>query len=63
MATAAISDEQNHRKSSAGMKAGWVLSGLAIVFLGTDAAAKLLVPALMAAYTPPQLRITSEPGF
>ena len=44
-------------------KFGWAFSGLAIVFLGTDAGAKLLVPAMMAAYTPPQLRIPAEAGF
>jgi hypothetical protein len=42
---------------------GWGLSGLAILFLGTDAGAKILVPAMMAAYTPPQLKIPSDPGF
>jgi hypothetical protein len=42
---------------------GWALSGLAIVFLGTDAGAKLLVPAMMAAYTPPPLRIPTDPNF
>ena len=44
-------------------KAGWALSGLAILFLGIDAGAKLLVPAMMAAYTPPQLRIPADPSF
>jgi hypothetical protein len=44
-------------------KLGWALSGLAILFLGTDAGAKLLVPAMMAAYTPPQLRIPTDAGF
>ena len=49
--------------TSAGAKLGWVLSGVAILFLGTDAGAKILVPALMAAYTPPQLKIPTDPGF
>lgn len=44
-------------------KFGWALSGLAILFLGTDAGAKILVPAMMAAYTPPQLKIPTDPGF
>lgn len=61
MATAAIEDRSAPTPASA--KLGWVLSGVAILFLGTDAGAKLLVPALMAAYTPPQLRIPSDPGF
>jgi hypothetical protein len=63
MATAAINNERTRQKSSAGAKAGWALSGLVIILLGTDAGAKLLVPAIMAVYTPPQLRIPSEPGF
>ena len=62
MATEAIA------KRTAGMgpgstKLGWALSGVAILFLGTDAGAKLLVPAMMAAYTPPQLRIPADAGF
>src|SRR4051794_29708118 len=44
-------------------KLGWGLSGLAILFLGTDAGAKILVPAMMAAYTPPQLRIPTDVSF
>lgn len=61
MATAAINDRS--ARSTASAKLGWVLSGVAILFLGTDAGAKVLVPALMAAYTPAQLRIPSDPGF
>ena len=61
MATAAIEDRAAPIPASA--KLGWVLSGVAILFLGTDAGAKILVPALMAAYTPPQLRIPTDPGF
>jgi hypothetical protein len=44
-------------------KIGWGLSGLAILFLGTDAGAKILVPAMMTAYTPPQLKIPTDVGF
>jgi len=44
-------------------KVGWGLSTLAILFLGMDAGAKLLVPALMAAYTPPQLKIPTDASF
>jgi len=44
-------------------KLGWGLSTVAILFLGMDAGAKLLVPALMAAYTPPQLKIPTDAGF
>ena len=62
MATTAINAEPGG-KSSGSAKIGWALSGLAILFLGTDAGAKILVPAMMAAYTPPQLRIPSDPGF
>lgn len=49
--------------TTTGAKIGWALSGLAILFLGTDAGAKIVVPAMMAAYTPPQLKIPSDPGF
>ena len=62
MTTAAI-NEARLRSSTSGVKLGWGLSALAIVFLGTDAGAKLLVPALMAAYTPAQLRIPADPSF
>ena len=62
MTTAAI-NEAPLRSSTPGLKLGWGLSALAIVFLGSDAGAKLLVPALMAAYTPPQLRIPADPSF
>jgi len=63
MTTAAIDEASAGSSTPAGTKIGWGLSALAIVFLGTDAGAKLLVPALMAAYTPPQLKIPSDPGF
>jgi hypothetical protein len=63
MTTAAISEPAVRSSTPAGVKLGWGLSGLAIVFLGTDAGAKLLVPALMAAYTPSQLRLPADPGF
>lgn len=61
MATAAINEASIGTSTS--NRLGWALSGLAIVFLGTDAAAKVLIPALMAAYTPPQLKIPTDPGF
>jgi DoxX-like family len=63
MATAVISEAAARAHTTAGAKVGWALSGLAILFLGTDAGAKLLVPAMMAAYTPPQLRIPTDPNF
>ena len=63
MATAAIGEAGIRQKSSTSTKIGWAFSGLAILFLGTDAGAKLLVPAMMAAYTPSQLRIPAEPDF
>ena len=63
MTTAAINEPAVRSSTPASVKLGWGLSGLAIVFLGTDAGAKLLVPALMAAYTPPQLRLPPDPGF
>lgn len=63
MTTAAINEVPVRSATTAGVKLGWALSGLAILFLGTDAGAKILVPALMAAYTPPQLRIPSDPNF
>lgn len=61
MATSAISESP--APGTTAKRIGWALSGLAILFLGADAGAKLLVPAMMAAYTPPQLRIPADPGF
>ena len=61
MTTAAISEVSDRISKST--KLGWALSGLAILFLGTDAGAKILVPAMMAAYTPPQLKIPTDPSF
>jgi hypothetical protein len=61
MATAALRDTSS--RGSTSTKIGWALSGLAILFLGTDAGAKIVVPAMVAAYTPPQLRIPADPGF
>jgi hypothetical protein len=63
MTTAAINEAPAQPSQPVGVRIGWVLSGLAILFLGMDAGAKLLVPAMMAAYTPPQLRIPTDPGF
>ena len=63
MTTAVIDDASAQGLTPASTKLGWALSGLAILFLGTDAGAKLLVPAMMAAYTPPQLKIPTDPGF
>ena len=61
MASAAISDDAV--QGSAASKLGWLLSSLAILFLGMDASAKLIVPAMMAAYTPPQLHVPTDVGF
>jgi hypothetical protein len=61
MATAALSDTRGLSPASA--RIGWALSGLAILFLGMDAGAKIVVPAMMATYTPPQLRIPADPAF
>jgi len=63
MTTAVIDDAPARSSTPVGAKLGWALSGVAILFLGTDAGAKLLVPAAMAAYTPSQLRIPSDPNF
>jgi hypothetical protein len=63
MTSAVISQAPARVPTTTGVKAGWALSGLAILFLGTDAGAKILVPAMMAAYTPPQLRIPTDPCF
>ena len=63
MATTAINDRSGRPALSASGKIGWLLSSVAILFLGMDAGAKIVVPAMMAAYTPPQLRIPSDPGF
>ena len=61
MASAAINEAPT--RTSTSNKLGWALSGLAILFLGTDAGAKIVLPALMAAYTPPQLKIPTDPAF
>lgn len=63
MATAASHETPTSQSAPVNAKVGWLLSGVAIFFLGTDAGAKLLVPAMMAAFTPPQLRIPTDPGF
>ena len=42
--------------------AGWVLSGLAILFFLMDAGGKLIAPATMIAYSPP-LGIPADVGF
>ena len=63
MATAAIREVPGSARSPVSSKIGWALSGLASLFLGTDAGAKIIVPAMMIAYTPQQLRIPSDPSF
>jgi hypothetical protein len=63
MATAAIHESVERKPFRASAKIGWAVSGLAILFLGTDAGAKIVVPAMMAAYTPPQLRLPADPTF
>lgn len=40
----------------------WTLSGLAVLFLGADAAGKILVPELMIANSPP-LGLPADAGF
>jgi DoxX-like family len=61
MATATMQIE-TAGKSRAGVRSGWTLSGLAIAFLGADAAGKLLVPELMIANSPP-LGLPGDPRF
>lgn len=61
MTTAAINERET--KTTLSVRAGWVLGGLAVLFLAMDAAGKLIAPETMAAYTPPQLRIPTDPGF
>src|SRR5215212_1022476 len=63
MTTAVIQEAPTEAERPLSAKIGLALSGIAILFLGMDAGAKILVPALMAAYTPPQLRIPTDPGF
>ena len=63
MTTAAINAGADQQSRPLSAKIGYALSGVAILFLGLDAGAKLLIPAMMAAYTPPQLRIPTDPGF
>ena len=61
MASAAI-DNASGRESKARVRIGWAMSGLAIAFLGADAAGKLLVPELMIANSPP-LGLPADAGF
>ena len=61
MATAALI-ETPPAKKRLGARSGWALSGLLIAFLGADAAAKLLVPELMIANSPP-LGLSADSGF
>lgn len=60
MASAAIDDGAPTPRAS--RRLGWAISGLAIAFLAADATAKLLVPELMIANSPP-LGLPAEPGF
>ncbi len=61
MARAAINERI--AEPSVSVKVGWALSGVAILFLGMDAGAKLLVPAMMAADTPFGLHLPADPAF
>ena len=63
MTTAAIVERSAQQSRPLSATIGYALSGVAVLFLGLDAGAKLLVPAMMAAYTPPQLRIPTDPGL
>jgi hypothetical protein len=62
MTTAAINETPTQTSRPIGVKIGWGLSGLAIIFLAADAAGKLLAPDLMIANSPP-LGIPADPGF
>lgn len=59
MATAAIEARSGSKTS---VRAGWALTGLSILFLGADAAGKLLAPEMMIANSPP-LGIPADPTF
>jgi len=61
VASAAITEDA--RPAFPAARLGWAMSGAAILFLGADAGAKLLMPEMMAAYTPPELRIPGDPAF
>jgi len=63
MATASIDEASVQGSRSVDTNIGWALSGAAILFLGMDAGGKLLVPAMMAAYTTPRLGLPTDPGF
>ena len=60
--TAALANS-GEASTQIGTRIGWGLSGLAILFLAMDAGGKLIAPETMAAYTPPQLRLPTDPGF
>lgn len=59
---AAIGNSVPGGASRRGTRIGWVLSGLAILFLAMDAAGKLFAPELMIANSPP-LGLPATPGF
>jgi hypothetical protein len=63
MATAATLNETAKAQTPLQVKAGWALSGVAILFLAADAAGKLIAPATMIAYTPAGLGLPTDPGF
>lgn len=63
MTTAVIDEAPSRLSSRLGANVGWALTGVVILFLAADAGGKLLVPAMMAAQTPPQLKIPTDPGF
>jgi DoxX-like protein len=62
MATAAI-ENAPLSESKARIRLGWAMSGIAIAFLGADAAGKLLAPELMLANTPAELGLPADAGF
>lgn len=62
MTAAAINEPVVEHPGRTSARTGWALSGLALAFLGADAAGKLLAPELMIANSPP-LGLPADPGF
>ena len=62
MTVAALDTAPAVPRTSRAVRAGRILSGLAILFLAADAGGKLLAPDLMIAHSPP-LGLPADPSF
>jgi hypothetical protein len=62
VAAATITGENERVPAKGSVRTGWALSGLAILFLGADAAGKLFAPEMMIANSPP-LGLPADTSF